>query len=228
MRNALVLVFASLLPLGSTALAQSTGSGKIFCWKNKAGKTECGDSIPVESGGAAVRELNKRGVTVGKKDAELTPEQKRVQQAELERKKAEDLQREEQRRKDKALMDTFSNEKEIDLKRGRDVQLLESNIETLQSNIKNMNDRIADTKARTDVYARDKRAVPQPLQDEMERLNRDKANTERQIAQKRKEIASLHQTYDDMKKRYAELSGTASAPAPKVAPAPAPEAKKAK
>lgn len=130
MYGVIIFSLVLLVPATTTVHAQ-TGSGKIFCWKNKAGKTECGDSMPQESGDTAVRELNKRGVTVKQTDASLTPEQRRVQQAELERKKVEDQQREEQRRKDKALMDTFSNVKEIDLKRARDVQLLESNIETL-------------------------------------------------------------------------------------------------
>ena len=131
-----------------------------------------------------------------------------MQQAEIERKKAEDLKLADLRRRDKALMDTFSNEKEIDLKRARDVQLIEANIETLQSNMKNMNDRVADTRTRTEPYQKDKRPVPQPLLEEMERLTNDRLQTERQIAQKRKDIAALNQNYDELKKRFIELSGS--------------------
>jgi hypothetical protein len=206
MRNVLIVLLAAMLPAASPVYGQATGSGKIFCWKNKAGKTECGDSIPKESSDAAVRELNKRGVTVKQTDAALTPEQKQAQQAELERKKADDIKREETRRRDKALMDTFSNEKEIDLKRNRDVQLVESNIETLQGNIKNMNERIAIARARIDQSTKDKRPVPVQAQDDFDRATAEKTKTENLIAQKRKDITALHQQYDDLKKRFAELT----------------------
>src|SRR3954453_10732536 len=104
------------------AVAQAPGSGgKIVCWKDKAGKTVgCGDKVPPEYQDNATRELNKRGVTVNSSDPALTPEQKKAQQAAAERKAAENVVAAEQKRRDKALLDTFTTAKEIDLKRNRD------------------------------------------------------------------------------------------------------------
>ena len=70
--------------------------------------------------------------------------------------------------------DTFSNEKEIDLKRTRDVQLIESNIETLQTNLKNADERQADARARIAQYKKRNAAVPGPLQDDFERSEGEK------------------------------------------------------
>ena len=227
MRDAFIALVALALLASPCALAQPAGTAppatKLYCWKNKAGKTECGDKVPYEYQDAAIKEMNKQGVVTGRTEA-LTPEERKAREEVLAKKKAEDQRREGQRRKDKALLDTFSNEQEIDLKRTRDVQLVESNIETLQGNLKNMAERQIDARARSEQYKKDNRPVPQPILDDIERLNSERAQTERQIALKRREIAALNQRYDELKKRFAELTGVTSTAGGGAKPAPAPAA----
>ncbi len=191
-----------------TGVGPAYAQGKIICWKDKSGKVVgCGDRVPPEYQDSGVKELNRRGVTVNQLDPPASPEQKKAQQAELERKKAEAQQKETQRRKDKALLDTFTTEKEIDLKRVRDVQLIEANIETLQSNLNNANDRQADVRGRMNMLAKNKKPSPPSLQEEFDGIEAEKAKNQDQIAQKRKDIAELNQNYDAMKKRFRELKG---------------------
>ena len=200
----LMVSLAVMLPAGGSVHAQSKSSSKMYCWKNKAGKTECGDTIPYEYQESAIRELNRQGVVTKRSEA-LSAEDRKAREAAEEKKRVEALQMAEQRRKDKALLDTFSNEKEIDLKRTRDVQLIEATIEILQSNLKNNGERLAHARARMEQFNKDKKPVPVTLVEELERVNADKLQTERLIAQKRKEILSLHALYDGLKKRYGEL-----------------------
>lgn len=231
MRNPRAVLLITLLPAAlllatGVAQAQAQGSGKIICWKDKSGKViGCGDKVPPEYQDSATKELNQRGVTIRQSDAPLTAEQRRAQQAEAERKQAEGQKREAQQRSDKAILDTFTNGKEIDLKRARDVQQLESSIETLRTNLKNANDRQAQGRARIEQSRKNKKPVPSAVQEEFDRSEGEKAKIESQIAQKRKEIAALNQKYDEIKKRFAELtSGTAGSSA-KPAPQPAPAKK---
>lgn len=216
-----ITLVALLVAIGS-AHAQS---GKIVCWKDKAGKTSCGDKVPPEYQDNT-KELNKQGVVVKQSATPLTPEQKKAQQAEADKKQAENQVATEQRRRDKALLETFSTVKEIDLKRNRDIQLIESNIEAQQTNLKNANDRQADARTRIEQYKKENKPVPPAIQEEADRADSNKAKIQAQIAQKRKEISDKNQEYDEMKKRFAELTGTASAPA--TAPAPAATAAPAK
>ena len=231
----IILIAACALSL-TPALAQQTGSGKIVCWKDKSGKTVgCGDKVPPEYQDNASQELNKRGVVVKQSDAALTNDQKKALQAEQDKKAQDAAHATEQKRRDKALLDTFSSVNEIDLKRKRDIQLIESNIEAQTTNLKNANDRQADVRGRMDSYKKENKPVPPNLQEEFERAEAGKTKIQAQIAQKRKEIADLNQQYDDMKKRYVELTGTpapaattaatttkpAATPAPAPAPAPA-------
>jgi hypothetical protein len=216
-----VSLIALVVALGSFQAHGQTpgGGGKIVCWKDKAGKTlGCGDKVPPEYQDNATKELNKRGVTVNASDPALTPEQKKALQADAERKAAENQVAAEQKRRDKALMDTFTTVKEIDLKRNRDIQLIESNIEAQQTNLKNANDRQADARNRIEQYKKENKPVPAPIQEEYDRADASKVKIQAQIAQKKKEIIDLNLQYDDMKKRFAELSG----PAPAAATTPAP------
>src|SRR5688572_9878323 len=224
MRSALPLKLLALLPpllLGaSVASAQSQPTSKIVCWKDKSGRVVgCGDKVPPEYQDSATKELNRRGVTVRQSDAALTPEQRQAQQAEADRKQAAELKRAEQQRQDKALLDTFSNENEIDLKRTRDVQLIESNIETLQTNLKNADERQADARARIAQYKKRNAAVPGPVQDDFERSEGEKIKIQNQIVQKRREITTLNQRYDELKKRFVELKSGAAPQADRTPPA---------
>ncbi len=230
-----VLLVALALAIGS-GQAQTSGGGKIVCWKDKAGKTVgCGDKVPPEYQDNATKELNKRGVTVNQTSPALTDAQKKAQQAEKDRKQAENQVAAEQRRRDKALLDTFTTAKEIDLKRNRDIQLIESNIETQQTNLKNANDRQADARTRIEQFKKENKPVPAPIQDEFDRAEGNKVKIQAQITQKRKDIADLNQQYDDMKKRFVELTGTAPSATtaavnvkPEAPPAPAASAAAAK
>ncbi len=233
MHNLKTLGLIGLALVVGTAYAQGQpGGGKIVCWKDKSGKTVgCGDKVPPEYQDNATKELNKRGVVVNQSDPALTPEQKKALQAEQERKAADAAVATEQKRRDKALLDTFSSANEIDLKRKRDITLIESNIEQNQTNLKNANDRQADSRIRIEQYKKENKPVPAPIQEEYDRSEASKVKIQAQITQKRKEIVDLNQQYDDMKKRYAELTGTGAAPAatttaatgkPAAQPAPAP------
>ena len=221
------LTMALLLALSSSMAADvpkgpATG---IVCWKNKAGKTiGCGDKVPPEYQDSAQQELNKRGMTVKQTDAALTPEQSRAQAAEIERKKADEQKRLDEKRRDRALLDSFTTEKEIDLKRSRDIQQIEVNISAQQTNLKNTTDRLNEIKNKIEQIKKQNKPVPEALQEDATRFETEKSKIQTQILQKRKEIVERNQEYDDMKKRFLELKGVAPAAAAAPAPAAAPAA----
>ena len=196
------------------AQAQEKNSGSIVCWKDKSGKTiGCGDKVPFEYQDNASRELNKRGMTVKQTDAALTPEQRQAQVAEAQRKKLLEQKLEEERRRDRALLDSFTNEKEIDLKRSRDIQQIEINIAAQQTNLKNITARQAEVKTKIDNITRAQKPVPPQLQEDVERLAREKTKTQTQILDKRKEIVERNLEYEAMRTRFIQLKGGTETPA---------------
>lgn len=222
----ITVLSAALLLATGVEQALSQGSGKIICWKDKSGKVVgCGDRVPPEYQDGATKELNRRGITIRQSDPSLTAEQRRVQQAEDERKQAEAQKMEERRRQDNAILATFATEKEIDLKRARDVQQLQSSIDTLQTNLGHANDRQAEKRARIEQFRTNNKPVPPAVQEEFDRSERENEKLESQIAQRRKDIAALNQRYDEIKKRFVELTGGTSGSNAKSAPQPAPARK---
>ena len=210
----LYATLVAMTTLPARAQAQEKSSGSIVCWKDKSGKTiGCGDKVPFEYQDNASRELNKRGMTVKQTDAALTPEQRQAQVAEAQRKKLLEQKLEEERRRDRALLDSFTNEKEIDLKRSRDIQQIEINIAAQQTNLKNITARQAEVKTKIDNITRAQKPVPPQLQEDVERLANEKTKTQTQILDKRKEIVERNLEYEAMRTRFIQLKGGTETPA---------------
>ena len=197
-----------------------------MCWKDKSGKViGCGDKVPPEYQDSSSSTLNKQGVTVKQRDAAQTPEQQHSQGADTDRKKADAAKANEQARRDRALLDSFSNEKEIELKRVRDVQQIENNLAIQDNNIKSMMAKQAEMRGRMDQMKKENKAAPAALQQEYDKLSEDIAKNQEQAQQKRKDIVAKNAEFDAMKKRFAELMAGTAAPAAAPAPASVPAKK---
>lgn len=223
-------IFSSILALAlaisaGSALAQS--KGRIVCWKDKSGKTVgCGDSVPPEYQNNATQELDKRGV-VRKSTDSVADEAAKVKApvADLARQKAQKAQADEeerkqaeQRRQDNALINTFYDEKEIDAKRDRDLQVLILQVSQLKTSLKNANARQAQGAARINAIEKSKKPVPDNLMAEKKHDAEETAQLQQRIAAKEKEMSEIRARYDEYKKRFAELKGTQQ---PAASPTPA-------
>jgi peptidoglycan hydrolase CwlO-like protein len=202
------------LTAGSMPAQAQKATDSIVCWKDKGGKViGCGDKVPPEYLDNASKVINQRGVTVKQTDSALTNEQKQAQAADAEQKKIDAQKRELEKRRDRALLDSFSNEKEIDLKRTRDIQQIEVNIAAQQTNLKNVNDRQHEVRTKIGQLKKENKPVGAPMQEEFDRMENEKSKIQAQILQKRKEIVERNAEYDAMKKRFMELKGIAAVPA---------------
>lgn len=217
---ALVLAVAT-----GSVMAQSKGSGKIVCWKDKSGKTVgCGDTVPPEYQNAATKELDKRGVTRKTTDSAEEAAKRKTQQQELARQQDEEQKRlAAQKRQDSALINTFSSEKEIDAKRDRDLQPIDLLIGQLRDSLKSANDRLTELRTRSESLEKSRKPVPDNVKNEMGRAISEKQKIEQTIAAKEKEKEAIRAHYAEQKKRFSELKGAqqpAAAPAQPTGPAP--------
>ena len=155
------LLAASALGMLITVPAMAA-QGRIVCWKDAAGKViGCGDKVPPEYQNSATRELDSRGVTRGHTESAEEANRRRLKEQEAARTKVEDDRRSlDQKRQDTALLETYSNEKEIDLKRERDMQVLDLQIEQLTVALKNTSQRYTEVKARADIADKNKKPIP--------------------------------------------------------------------
>jgi hypothetical protein len=209
----------ALLGLGAP-MVQDASAQKIVCWKDKSGKTVgCGDKVPPEYQDNASRELDKRGVT--RKTNESAEEQAKrlAKEKDNEKLKAEqDKKAAEQKRQDTALINTYSSEKEIDLRRDRELATIDSQITQMKVMQKNAQDRQKEVKGRAG------KAPTDVQKEELARSDAAVSKADQALVDKEKEKEDIRTRYAAMRARYTELKGGSGATAP--APAPTSTAKK--
>lgn len=192
---------------------------KIVCWKDAAGKTVgCGDKVPPEYASGGTKELDKQGNVrkTGESVDEMTKRQTREQeQARV--KAEEDKRMTEQKRQDSALLNTFSSEKEIDLKRDRELLALNNIITQQNAALKGANERLAEAKKRTAEFDKNNKPAPAAAKEDLARAERDQKRISSDIAANEKAKADITTQYAQYRKRFAELKGATPAAEVKAA-----------
>jgi hypothetical protein len=205
----LAAAMAVLLGWGGSVV-HDTAAQKIVCWKDKSGKTVgCGDKVPPEYQDNASRELDKRGMTRKTTESAEEEAKRKAKEKESEREKAElDKKAAEQKRQDSALINTYSNEKEIDLRRDRDLATTDSQINQMRVMQKNAVDRQKEIKGRIDAG---KKPATEPQKEDLAHAEADQSKFEQSIADKEKEKDAIRKRYADQRARYIELRGGGTA-----------------
>jgi hypothetical protein len=228
--------FAVCLTVAATAWFAAAApvvhaQSKIVCWKDAAGKVVgCGDKVPPEFQGSATRELDKQGnVRKTGESADEAAKRRVLEKEQLAAKEEEKKRATAQKRQDDALLNTFTNVKEIDLKRDRELQALNNFITQQNAALKGANERLADARKRSETFDKDKKPVPPMVKEDMARAEREKTRVESEIAANEKAKADITVKYAEYRSRFAELKGiepAAAAPATPAAPAAPATAKK--
>jgi hypothetical protein len=202
-------VLGTLAAVGMLALpgAATAAQGKIVCWKDASGKViGCGDKVPPEFENSATKELDSRGLTRKTTESAEEGTHRRTRDQDAARVKAEEERRMMiQKRQDTALLETYNNQQEIDLKRDRDLQVINLQMEQLNTALKSAVARYNDVKNRSDALEKNKRPVTPALQDDILRATSDKALLEERIDAKQKEKEEVRARYAEYKKRYVDL-----------------------
>ncbi len=180
-------------------------AGKLYSWVDEQGKTHYGNAVPPQYSQQGSAELDKKGSVVKKTDAALTPEQRKAKEEELALQKAEEQKKLEQKRRDKALVNTYTTEKEIDLVRDRNLQQGELQLQSLELRAKQVQPRLDQARKRAaDIVAR-KKPVPLDLQQEIEEADKEMQRLQEMIKQRRAEMDVVRARFEDDKKRFREL-----------------------
>ena len=214
---------AVALLLTAAPLAQA--QQKIICWKDKAGKiVGCGDRVPPEFQQNESKTLSSRGITVETTvSAQETARLKEEAQKKAAVKVEEDRRIAEQRRQDSALVNTYTSDKEIDLRRDREVQVVDLQLVHLKSSLKNATEAEAVLLKRNSDITKSGKPVFASVADELTRATDERKRVEARVAEKDKDKAAIIARYAEQKARYIELRGGGTTT---TQPAPAPAAKK--
>jgi hypothetical protein len=180
----------------------TSAQAATYKWTDEDGKVHYSDKAPPEAPkGAAV--LDKQGRQVKKIEAPLSPEAIKAKADEDARQKAEARARDEQARKDRALMASYTSEGEIDLARQRAVSTLEAQIAsalTFSETLQKQQKAIATKK-----QSYGGNPIPIELQRESASVEEELSRQNILIRQKQDELAMVAEKYDTIKQRWREI-----------------------
>jgi hypothetical protein len=186
-----------------TTLAQA--AGEFYCCQDPgSGRRVCGDTLPEQCRGRSYRMLDSGGNVIKEVGPPLTAEQRAEQAAENRRKKKQEEADRELRRRDQALLDTYTTPEDIDLaqkKAEADVNFAIlaaiARIDAAQSKRKKFADE-------AEFYK--KKALPPDLDRELKAIDHEIRLQQELLDLKKKDFETIKAKYDADRKRYFELT----------------------
>ena len=211
--SAWVFAASTLAGLALAALILSVPAARAatYKWVDDQGVVHYTDKMPPEAINKGSVELNRQGVQIKKNEPALTPEQRRAKEAEEERARQAAKVREEIARKDRALLQSYTTESEIDLSKKRALGTIDAQMQSAQAYITTLNKRKDEIQGR--VAALNGKPPPPALEREASSINEELEKQADLIATKRKEIGVVTARYDADKQRWRELRQIAEAEA---------------
>jgi len=203
-----VFAAAALLLAPLAADAQSNKEQYTYRCVGKDGKKYYGQTIPDTCLGRPLELINKQGLVVKRIDLEGEEKARLAKEAEAEKKREQDLAEKDQIRRTRALLATYTSEKDIEDSRNRDLRNHEKGVQEVQK-------RIADIQKRQQQFQKElalyndaaKGAPPARLQEEITNAEIDLKAQQSLLDAKRKEAQAINARYDDDKRRYQEATG---------------------
>ena len=181
---------------------------KMFKWVDKNGMTHYGETIPPEYADRDTKILKNGRVS----DRSETFDDNKIKAAKKET--VEDKAATEARRKDEALLNSFTTEKEIDLARDRALLQIEARINSFTTLIQSATSSLGDLRQESDVRTKQGRAIPQSLTDDIAAAEARVAKLQKDLDNSQKESAAVKARYEAEKQRFRELKGQSPAQTP--------------
>jgi hypothetical protein len=201
-----VLLCLILLGLASTADA-----GGLYKWVDENGEVRYTDRMPQSAASKQHQTLNDQGVVIGTKEAAKSAEEKAaLDKTESERKKIlarEKKQKEAQRKKDLALLLTFSSEQELGRAKQERMEVLDSVVRLIYKSMADTSKKLDRLENMADKnYTSKGLPVPGGLAQNIEMLNRKNLHRETQLRRRLGEKNRIETQYEIDLARFRTLT----------------------
>ncbi|CAG9931435.1 DUF4124 domain-containing protein [Candidatus Nitrotoga arctica] len=180
---------------------------KLYKWVDDKGVTHYGEVIPPEYTNKSNVLLNDKGRLI-KRNEEINNTERRTNEEDDAKKRIDNEAKLELSRKDKALLNTFSNEKEIDLARDRNLHQVESLISSIQSLQRAARESLKNYQQEAEGIKRAGRKHPVSLQVDITEGENKLAKLQLDLVKAQEKAASVKASYEADKMRFRELNGS--------------------
>lgn len=180
---------------------------RVYCCKDARGQQVCGDVLPAACADRGYRELNSQGATVKQVEAPMTEAQRAKRDAEAKKARDEDMVRQEQRRRDTTLLNTYTSEREIDAARDRRIADIEELLARLREQQQTLSERQKKLEKDAAVFAAKSKRVPSGLKDRLDTNGEDLRQIGENIAQKERDLVDTRKRFEEDRARFREIAG---------------------
>jgi Domain of unknown function (DUF4124) len=187
----------------------TTAEAKLYKWVDDKGVTHYGEVIPPEYANKSNELLSDKGRLI-KRTEEINNKERRPNEQDEAKNRIDNEAKLELSRKDKALLNTFSNEKEIDLARDRNLRQVESLISSIQSLQKGAQESLMNYQQEAADRKLAGRKLPASLQADITEGADRLTKLQLDLVKAQEKAATVKANYEADKMRFRELNGSAT------------------
>lgn len=177
---------------------------KLYKWVDNDGVTHYGEVIPPEYA-TKDKEHTENTLKSGKNVEIMNPEMIRAKEEEGAKRQAANKEMEEKAKRDNALLNTYSSEKEIDLARDRSLQLISARIESNKILLKSSKGTLLDLKDEEAVRIREGKNIPSSLHDDIALAEDKVSRYQVQLGKSEEEYLSVKTRFENDKILYRKI-----------------------
>lgn len=193
------------LALSSAFMFPAAHAGKLYKWVDENGQIRYGDRIPPQYARKSNETLNQQGITVDHQEAAKSPEQIAAEQRLEEARLAAERVQQEQDRKDRILLDTFTNEDEMVLTRDGKIEAIEAIIRVTNGRTEKLKLRLSELKTRAANIERSGKPVPDKLSAEINETRQQIANNFTYVRSRNSDQKLIREQFEVDISRFREL-----------------------
>ena len=196
---------AALLLCAIVAIAAGRAHAALYKWTDEHGVVHYSDKLPVEAVNRANSELSRQAITLHKTEQARPAAQRVAKSGDNDEQKLREAERERvlAMRRDRALIESYANEAEIDLAKSRAMATIDGQLQSAHAFVAQMSKRRQELEDKKPTFA--PRPVPGAIVREIETIDAEVARQNELIAAKQKESAGVAARYDADKQRFREL-----------------------
>jgi len=196
-----ILITATALLIAAPLVAQA----QSFRCVGKDGRKYYGSTIPQECLGQPIEQLNRQGMVIKRIDPEGSEKERLAKEAEAAKKRDEDAAAREIARRNRALLATYSSERDIEVARERALADNTKAVQEVASRIAAIRKRQAGYDKERDFY-KGKNQPPAKLAEDMSNAEMELKIQHELLETKKRDAEGINAKYDADKKRYLELT----------------------
>jgi hypothetical protein len=199
---------AALVLAPLAAYAQTNKEQYTYRCTSKDGKKYYGQTVPPACFGQPLELINKQGLMVKRIDPEGDEKARLAKEAEAEKKRELEAAQKESMRRSRALLATYTSEKDIEDSRNRDLRNHQRSVQEVEKRIEDLKKRQAQFQKELALFQEaGKGQPPARLKEEIVNAEIDLKAQQSLLDAKKKETVAINSRYDEDKRRYLEATG---------------------